>query len=236
MSWGVNGFGAELQRPQQVFQLPEVEDVFGDVFAPFGLGYIHDVVFVSLLSVRCVSFRLPQHVRRALLRMKNRTVCSERSGFGTRPTKIRISESMSNLFEHCRTGVSSTKSKIRISEGKSKLVCVLPRPEYLRRQPKIRNDSALFGVIEPALDDALRFEEVALRLQQVAQLEHHRARLVEDRQVEHTGFRTPLAGGVEPPQLALDRVRNGLEKTVAHREHQVDSPKSLVVSMALMRR
>ena len=67
-----------------------------------------------------------------------------------------------------------------------------------------------------------RFEEVALRLQQVAQLEHHRACLVEDRQVEHTGFRTPLAGGVEPPQLALDRVRNGLEKTVAHREHQVD--------------
>ena len=63
---------------------------------------------------------------------------------------------------------------------------------------------------------------MALRLQQVAQLEHHRARLVEDRQVEHTGFRTPLAGGVEPPQLALDRVRNGLEKTVAHREHQVD--------------
>ena len=63
---------------------------------------------------------------------------------------------------------------------------------------------------------------MALCLQQVAQLEHHRARLVEDRQVEHTGFRTPLAGGVEPPQFALDRVRNGLEKTVAHREHQVD--------------
>ena len=63
-------FGAELQRPQQVLQLPEVEDVFGDVFAPFGLGYIHDVVFVSLLSVRCVPFRLPQHVRRASLRMK----------------------------------------------------------------------------------------------------------------------------------------------------------------------
>ena len=55
---------------QQVFQLPEVEDVFGDVFAPFDLGYIHDVVFVSLLSVRCVPFRLPQHVRRASLRMK----------------------------------------------------------------------------------------------------------------------------------------------------------------------
>jgi len=67
---GVNGFGAELQRPQQVFQLPEVEDVFGDVFAPFGLGYIHDVVFVSLLSVRCVPFRLPQHVRRASHCMK----------------------------------------------------------------------------------------------------------------------------------------------------------------------
>ena len=33
---------------------------------------------------------------------------------------------MSNLFEHCRTRVSSTKSKIRISEGKSKLVCILP--------------------------------------------------------------------------------------------------------------
>ena len=33
---------------------------------------------------------------------------------------------MSNLFEHCRTGVSSTKSKIRKIEGKSKLVCILP--------------------------------------------------------------------------------------------------------------
>ena len=47
-----------------------LEDVFGDVFAPFGLGYIHDVVFVSLLSVRCVPFRLPQHVRRASHCMK----------------------------------------------------------------------------------------------------------------------------------------------------------------------
>ena len=39
---GKNRFGAELQRPQQVFDLPEVEDVFGDVFASFGLGDIHD--------------------------------------------------------------------------------------------------------------------------------------------------------------------------------------------------
>ena len=67
---GIDGLGAELQRAEQVLQLPEVEDVFGDVFAPFGLGYIHDVVFVSLLSVRCVSFRLPQHVRRASHCMK----------------------------------------------------------------------------------------------------------------------------------------------------------------------
>ena len=34
-------FGAELQRPQQVFQLPEVEDVFGDILAPFVFGDVH---------------------------------------------------------------------------------------------------------------------------------------------------------------------------------------------------
>ena len=33
--------GAELQRPQQVFQLPEVEYVFGDIFPPFGFRYVH---------------------------------------------------------------------------------------------------------------------------------------------------------------------------------------------------
>ena len=61
---------------------------------------------------------------------------------------------------------------------------------------------------------------MTLRLQQIAQLEHHRARLVEDRQVEHAGLRASLAGGVEPLQFALDRIRDGFEKAVAHREHQ----------------
>ena len=44
--------GTELQRPQQVFQLPEVKNVFGDVLPPLGLCYIH-VVCVFLCNLSC---------------------------------------------------------------------------------------------------------------------------------------------------------------------------------------
>ena len=37
----VDRLGAELQGPQQVLQLPQVEDVFGDVLAAFGLCDVH---------------------------------------------------------------------------------------------------------------------------------------------------------------------------------------------------
>ncbi len=36
--------GAELQRPQQILQLPEVEDVFGDILLAFRLCYVHTAV------------------------------------------------------------------------------------------------------------------------------------------------------------------------------------------------
>ena len=42
-----DGLGAELQRAQQVLELPQIEDVFGDVFAPFGLCYIHCSTFFN---------------------------------------------------------------------------------------------------------------------------------------------------------------------------------------------
>ena len=38
----VDCLGAELQGPEQVLELPEVEDVFGDVLTPLGFGYVHD--------------------------------------------------------------------------------------------------------------------------------------------------------------------------------------------------
>ena len=47
-----NRLGAELQRPQQVFQLPEIKDVFGDVLPPLDLCYIH-VVCVFLCNLSC---------------------------------------------------------------------------------------------------------------------------------------------------------------------------------------
>ena len=33
--------GTELQSAQQIFQLPQVKDIFGDIFAPFGFGNVH---------------------------------------------------------------------------------------------------------------------------------------------------------------------------------------------------
>ena len=37
--------GAELQRPEQIFQLPQIEDVFGDILTPFCFGDIHIKIF-----------------------------------------------------------------------------------------------------------------------------------------------------------------------------------------------
>ena len=36
-----DGLGAELQRPEQILQLPEVENVFGDVLPPFCFCNVH---------------------------------------------------------------------------------------------------------------------------------------------------------------------------------------------------
>ena len=38
--------GAELQGPEQVLQLPQVEDVFGDILTPFCFGDIHYLIHV----------------------------------------------------------------------------------------------------------------------------------------------------------------------------------------------
>ena len=54
----VDRLGAELQRPEQVLELPEVEDVFGDVLTPLGFGYVHDgSVFLFLLFGGRLVFR-----------------------------------------------------------------------------------------------------------------------------------------------------------------------------------
>jgi hypothetical protein len=37
----VDSLGREPKRTKEVFELPEVEDIFGDVLAPFLLCYIH---------------------------------------------------------------------------------------------------------------------------------------------------------------------------------------------------
>ena len=50
-----NRLGAELQRPQQVFQLPEVEYVFGDIFLP-----LFDPVFRLVAVAEEVLLRLEQ--------------------------------------------------------------------------------------------------------------------------------------------------------------------------------
>ena len=46
-------FGTELQRPEQVFQLPQIENVFGDVLPPFRFGDVHYLIQV-LGPVRCL--------------------------------------------------------------------------------------------------------------------------------------------------------------------------------------
>lgn len=54
----VDRLGAELQRPEQVLELPEVEDIFGDVLTPLGFGYVHDgSVFLFLLFGGRLVFR-----------------------------------------------------------------------------------------------------------------------------------------------------------------------------------
>ena len=47
----VNRFGAELQGPQQVFYLPQIEYVFGYVLPPSGLCDVH--YLIHFFSVRC---------------------------------------------------------------------------------------------------------------------------------------------------------------------------------------
>lgn len=40
---GIDGLGAELQRAEQVLQLPKVEDVLGDIFLALALCNIHRI-------------------------------------------------------------------------------------------------------------------------------------------------------------------------------------------------
>ena len=39
---GIDSLGAKFEGSEQVFELPEVEDILGDIFAAFLLCYIHN--------------------------------------------------------------------------------------------------------------------------------------------------------------------------------------------------
>ena len=65
-------------------------------------------------------------------------------------------------------------------------------------------------------------QKILLRFEQVARLEHHRLRLVEDREVEHPGAGAARRDVVDAPQLALDRLDDRVEELVAHFEHQIE--------------
>ena len=77
----------------------------------------------------------------------------------------------------------------------------------------------LQGPIDPLF--RLVFEEITLRFDQVSRLQHHRFRLVENRQVEQAGLGRRLLV-LDAFELALDRVGNRFEQFVAQFENQVD--------------